>query len=272
MVGVDDNEEYITTFQKLVRLLNLKNESIEPVFARDGIAGFKDSSVDTVIMQEAASHIPSNVFRDILQDVYRVLRTGGCVFLEDDNNKAQLPFLQEKRRRKKLRLIAESGRVSDYPQLGLEESYRTSRERIIRGHFPTLSEKEIKMYAKKTQGMEKREVLDSVHQSIAGNKIRNKAPYQFTDPNSGHVFEMEINPFKVKKLLREKGFKSRLVPPNLSIVVKQSDTWFLRVLKIILQKTIKHPKVFFYPIVLFFDNNIRILAKKQITYRSTVEK
>ncbi len=170
--------------------------------------------------------------------------------MKDENNKLQLPFLSEKRHRKRLRYIAENGPVSGCPQLGIKEPYKVTREKIIRQHFPLLTEKEILTCVQKTQGMKRQEILDNVLQYIKGQKMQSKPAYQYTDPISGHLFEMELNPFKLKKQLRRKGFHTKLLPPNLAIVIRESDTLFKRIVKSLIQKTIKHPRTFFYPIFL----------------------
>ncbi len=265
VIGLDDNEEYILTFKKLIEFLKLDVENIEPVFSQNGLVHFKDKSINTIIMQEVASHVSGDVFNTILNDIHRVLQTEGCIFMKDENNKLQLPFLSEKRQRKRLRYIAENGPVSGRPQLGIKEPYKVTREKIIRQHFPLLTEKEITDCVQKTQGMKRQEILYSVTQYIKNETIQTKPAYKYTDPISGHLFEMEINPFKLQSLLRKKGFTSHLLPPNLAIVIKRSDPLFKRILKKIIQKTIKHPRVFFYPLLLFFDKDIRILAKKQDT-------
>ncbi len=49
VIGLDDNEEYILTFKRLIEVLKLDVENIEPVFSQNGLACFKDTSIDTIM-------------------------------------------------------------------------------------------------------------------------------------------------------------------------------------------------------------------------------
>lgn len=261
VIALDDNKEYIETVKKLANLLSISYGNIEPVFSKNGLSLFNDRTFDVIIMQEVVSHMSQNILTDVLYDVYRVLSIDGNFLIEDSNNKLQLPFLSEMKSRKNTRIIAERGEVSNH-QLGIKESYREMRENIIRSRFPSLADEDIKYYAKITQGMMKDEIVSCINQLLKTGKNIIKPSYMFIDPINGHAFEVEINPFKLMRQLKGLGFRSKLIPPDVKYVFRENESVFKNILKKILHKTIKHPKIFFNPILLFFDKNVRILAKK----------
>lgn len=266
VVGLDVNQEHIQTFRKLIGLLDLPSDNIEPTLSDGGMLKFKNSSVDTVTLSSVVSHIPSEQFDGILEEAYRILRPGGFLFIADDNNKIQMPFCKEKRERKRQREVVENGPACESIKLGVEVPFKDLRRKMIGDRFPHLTTEQIDFFSARTQGMYGNEIYESVIEFEETSVITHNPSFRYRDPEDGQVMELQINPFGLKKLIQNIGFNARIVPRDFAFEIHEQDSLLKKIIKLAFIKTIGHPLVALHPLPLFFSHWFNILARKPSDY------
>jgi SAM-dependent methyltransferase len=202
VTGVDDKEEKISVFRKILSRLEPPLGNVEAV-RQDGIClTYDDGTFDTVVARDVISHV-----RDpdaFLREVRRVLANGGLLYIEDGNNALDIIGRFQRRRMWKM---AECGPVDGtvpYVVLG---------KKLITAEFPYLSAKTVDLLARKTAGLYGSQVTMAVLEYTREQRVPRKPTFAFRHPESGEYPESEFSPFELKKRLAIAGFSTAILRP-----------------------------------------------------------
>jgi len=171
---------------------------------------FPARSFDAAVALASLSHI-----RDperALDEVARVLRPGGRLFVFEDNNTAYPGYWKNMSR---VWEGAETGRYSDDlpPERHRNESYIEIRKSMIRERFPDLSPEALDSCARATRGLYGKGIFRAVEEYRSRGSITNPRRRLVCHPVSGEFEEYPLNPSLVRRFLTRAGFKSRLRCP-----------------------------------------------------------
>ena len=209
VIGYDLNTEKVELFKRLLTYLRPEINNVEPIFGDSSKIPFPEASFDVVIANESVSH-----FGDLdasLQEAYRVLKIGGALLIRDGNNSL---FLPGRIRRRQFWRRVEEGPVNPdwFRGTDLPLPYKEVRKRMIQEKYPSLRSEEILKLAEKTGGMFGDEIFNAVDEFRKSGTFPKRSFFRYRNPITGEFPEKEINPLKLKKALKAKGFCVSFVP------------------------------------------------------------
>ena len=224
--GVDANEEKIEVFKKILSRFTPPPSNIE---ARLGDAlnlEYESGHFDAAFVHEVISHV-----RDVdsfIQEMNRVLRKGGILFISDGNNALNIFERLEVRKFWRSR---ECGPVPEASLRGTDKPlpWLLIRREMIQSSYPHLDEKTLNLLASKTAGMYGNQILEAVEEYSRAGRIINKPAFKFRDPVTGEYNEYEFNPYALKRKLEKVGFSAEVAKPCFS---KSRQRGFLKNLAI----------------------------------------
>ncbi|MBW2003224.1 MAG: class I SAM-dependent methyltransferase [Deltaproteobacteria bacterium] len=203
VIGVDVNDEKITGFKTLLEILGLENGSIKAEFGDTLNIGYSDEEFDVIIANDVLSHV-----RDLgvfLEEVRRLLRPDGRLYIYDDNNKL---FVLNFFERRKFWERCEKGPINDITFRGTDEklSFSDMRKEMILELEPNCDPSQLKYLVRNTAGMYGDEIKSAVFKFKQTGKIRNQKRFKYRNPKTGEFPERPLSPYVISKALRSKGF------------------------------------------------------------------
>ena len=163
----------------------------------DGVEHLSEANFDRILLINAISHIEFPI--DILAKLIRLLKTGGTLFIDDNNNFAS--FLIRKRNSKKWKRT--------------DEDYMKKRLNYIKNKYSdVLSDERIKSAASLTYGLSYKEIdywLKSLLENEETKRLlnfRNRAPL---DPETNIFHENSFYPQELETILFNMGMAVRSV-------------------------------------------------------------
>lgn len=171
---------------------------------------FPAASFDAVTAMASLSHI-----RDgprALQEVVRVLRPGGRLYVFEDNNSSHPGYYKNMVRQWE---GAETG-VYDATlpdEKKIASSYVAVRREIIRRHAPDLPADALDRCARETRGLYGDLISRAVDDFRRTGEIRNPRRHLVCNPENGEYEEYPLNPGLVCCMLREAGLIPHLHSP-----------------------------------------------------------
>ena len=209
VIGYDLNTEKINLFRKLLDYLGPEIKNVSAVLGDSTTVEFPDRRFDAVIMNESISHVRE--MKSSLEEAYRVLKVGGYLIIRDGNNGL---FFPGKIRRRRFWKRIERGPVdpSTFRATDIPLAFIEVRKRMIIDRFPHLDPERIRFLAEKTAGMFGREIFEAVEEFEKAGELSNYPEWHYRNPVTGEFPEREINPFCLKRALREMGFDVSLIP------------------------------------------------------------
>ena len=208
--AVDANEEKYNILRKILSRFNPPLDNIEVKLGDALNLEYEDACFDAVVANEVISHMRDpDIF---IQEMNRVLRPGGILYLKDGNN--ALDIVGWHRRRKFWR-GRECGPVDEASIRGTEKAipWLLVRRGIIRGNYPQLDTNAVDLLAKETAGMYGDEIGEAVEGYLRERRVLNKPVFKFRDPVTGEYNEFDFNPYLLKKKLERSGFSAEVVRP-----------------------------------------------------------
>jgi SAM-dependent methyltransferase len=224
----------------------LFNKAILPLEGDSLMINAEDKSFDVIIAREVVSHV-----RDLdtfLKEVNRVLKKKGVFFIKDDNNAFDIRGRIFRRK-----LWKECEFESKNPA-GYRKSYRAMREDMLKDKYPQMNVKDLQILAEKTAGRWGQEIYRAADVFLKDNIWPLPAKFKYRNPETGEFPELEFNPYYLKRLLKELGYKARVIRPFYSYTYSG--------LKGILLNTIGKMISLFYPVSLFVAPTFEIIAEK----------
>lgn len=88
VIGIDMLPEHITIANRMYKLPNLQFKVMDAANLN-----FPDNSFDCVLFLETIEHVDNPV--EILKDIYRVLKPGGCLVVSTPNSNSYISILQQ---------------------------------------------------------------------------------------------------------------------------------------------------------------------------------
>jgi len=226
-IGIDVEPEYIelgkTFFEKAFP------ERIQILPCECGLIPLQSETVDFVFMSEVISHINPGHLDIVLQEISRVLATGGTVFISDGNNIAN-----RRCRRKLIEFWAKWENGPDGVKTDrdtVSKCYLTRRKEIITNRYPLLSKEMVKLLAMNTSGLWGELFLRVVDEFVSSGTLIPRTYRRGICPvnpsNTGVVIERGFYPLQVDMALRNYGIEAHQIPPkvfsegkNLKVKVK----------------------------------------------------
>lgn len=207
--GVDLDTEKICGFKALLKFVGIEDGIIKAQLGDALISGYPDESFDVIIANDVLSHV-----RDLelfFKEVSRVLRPTGRLYIYDDNNNLFLPNLF---RYRKFWRTCEIGPIKNITLRGTDEqlSFADMRSKIILEIEPSLTPSQLKYIVKKTAGMYGKEIESAVNEYKEAGKIGSRKGFKYRNPRTGVFPERPLNPFRISKILRDKGFSCSALP------------------------------------------------------------
>jgi len=261
VIALDMNEEMIKGCHKLFAVAN---ELELPVKVRPELGDIlslpiREDSIDCVVLIEAISHIRDTEL--LLENIQRLLKPNGVLYIEDGNNSLYLPDRRWVRTKWKeweygpiregQRLVHE--RSSDYGSQDYRIPFLAARVNILEKSYPALDTKTIYAIAKKTRGMWGDQIIEAADEYLTRGIVTRKADFP-RNPFTGEYQEKAFNPLLLKRTLSRYGFESRLVYQPWVKSGSGIVAWFKNRVKDILNREFMLP---------FFRHGFTILAVKR---------
>jgi ubiquinone/menaquinone biosynthesis C-methylase UbiE len=234
VIGVDVNDEKITGFKTLLEVLGLENGSIKAELGDALNIGYSDEEFDVIIANDVLSHV-----RDLdafLEEVRRLLRPDGRLYIYDDNNKLFLINFFEHR---KFWERCEKGPINNITFRGTDEklSFSDMRKKMILELEPNCDSSRLKYLVRNTAGMYGDEIKSAVFEFKQTGKIRNQKRFKYRNPKTGEFPEKPLSPYMISRALRSKGFFCRALstfffvkPVGLKGIIKKGLELIFRVI------------------------------------------
>lgn len=251
--AVDANAE---KHQVLTGIIGRLDSPLDNIEAKPGDAtclDYDSDRFDAVVANEVISHL-----RDLdasLDEMRRVLRPGGVLYISDGNNSLDI---LGRRRRRAFWHGREHGPIDSASIRGTEEAlpWRLVRKKMIQRAHPEMAGESLDLLAKETAGLYGEEIDRAVRVYISEGKIPAQPDFPFRDPVTGEYNEFEFNPYRLKRKLEKSGFSARVVRPYFArspgispgAVLRNLAVWAIR---------------FFYPLSLPVAPKFTILAIKR---------
>jgi len=168
---------------------------------------FRSQSLDGVLIKDAVSHLRADT--SCYAEVYRILKPGGSLLIDDDRN-----ALKGRIRRETHRMwdTSEFGNAQELAGVGMDRNFSQMRKEYLQERYPGLSSEDCDSLARSSRGY-----LNTQLPALVENwKQGRPQPPPFADcvnPENGIVQERLINPFALVKQLDGIGFHAKLVPP-----------------------------------------------------------
>lgn len=209
VVGYDLNEEKIQLFKKLLFYLNSEIKNVKPFLGDSSEIEYPGKYFDVIIANETLSHVKE--IEMAIQEVHRVLKPGGYFLIRDGNNSL---FLLGKIMRRRFWKRIEEGPVDPtwFRSTDIPLPYVEVRQKMILDQFPQMDTQKAKLLSKKTVGMSGIEIFEAVREFEEKGKISTHPEFRYRNPITGEFPEKEINPFRIGKLLTQRGFEVSFTP------------------------------------------------------------
>lgn len=209
VIGADLDTEKIAGFKSLLKLLNMEDGPVKAELGDACSVGYLDDRFDVIIANDVLSHV-----RDLdmfFEEMTRLLRLGGRLYIYDDNNKLFLPNFFEHR---KFWKRCEKGPIDNIAFRGTDEqlSFADMRKKMILELAPDLAPSTLKYLVRKTAGMYGEEIKSVVFEFKETGKTRDHKRSKYRNPITGEFPERPLNPFMISRVLRGKGFSCRALP------------------------------------------------------------
>ena len=221
-----------------------------------------DGLYDFVIARECISHVRD--FNSFLQEIDRVLKENGILYIADGNNALDI---RGRYIRRKWWYTFEYGPI---PVEGLRQidspiPYNLRRRKMIQNKYPHLNAKVLDFLAKETAGMWGDDIYEAVSKYLKKGQLTKGRTYKCRDPLTGEYNEVEYNPFNIKKKLENKGYSTNLIRPF------YAPQYSLNENGISLNKFLRyigaHVIYWTHPISVFFSPFFEIVARKNVRKR-----
>ncbi len=209
VIGYDLNTEKIDLFKKLLLYLDPKVGNVKPVLGDSSKIEFPDECFDVVVTNETLSHVRE--MECTIEEIYRILKPGGRLLVRDGNN--GLFFLGRMRRRRFWQKI-ERGPVdpSMFRSTDIPLPFIEVRKKMILEKFPKMDREKIQLLSRETVGMFGNEIFEAAGKFEKTGRIPARPKFRYRNPVTGEFPEREINPIRLKVMLREKGFETAFIP------------------------------------------------------------
>jgi ubiquinone/menaquinone biosynthesis C-methylase UbiE len=180
-------------FNRINKLLKVDN--VIPIKGYADNLPVSTSSIDIVLITDAISHI--NNITGFFKEAYRVLKPNSILFIEDGSglNKRLLRHLEPARS-------------------SVHNKYRDKRKQMIKEDFPNLSNKLLEYLTDMTKGLWGLEIRDAVGTYLKTGKIKCQEKDDIREPDTGYWMEKMWDPYHIKKLLQEYGFRTIKITAN----------------------------------------------------------
>lgn len=164
---------------------------------------FRDGDFDGAVALACLSHIGEQ--GQALREIARVLKPGGVLYVFEDNNRL---FPGYRRGMAPVWEEAERGRGVD------GRPFEKVRRDMIRARFGDLPEADLDRHARETRGLHGEEILKAVAGALRTGRLENPCRGLCRNPESGEWLEYPLDPFLVRRWMREAGFEVRLESPH----------------------------------------------------------
>ncbi|MFH1397000.1 MAG: methyltransferase domain-containing protein, partial [Candidatus Omnitrophota bacterium] len=205
IIGVDENPDNIAVLNKI---LSRHSQALTNMRAETGDAlslAYGGNSFDILIITGALSHLRE--VSPFFSEAKRVLKKTGTLYISLDNNSFNLRGRIFRRRFWKQ---AEFGPIDTPTQT---RSFLEMRKDIIRNYNPRMIETEVENLSRMTQGMWGKEITEAVEEFDKYGRTSYSPRFKYRDPYSGQIPEAELNPFKMANILRDYGFRVKVMRP-----------------------------------------------------------
>lgn len=229
VVGYDLNPEKIELFQKLLLYLDPGIRNVKPRLGDSSKIEYPDEYFDVVLANETLSHVRQ--MEESIGEVYRVLKTGGYFLIRDGNNAL---FLLGRIRRRRFWRRIELGPVDplSFRSTDIPLPYFEVRRNIIVEKFPQMDSEKVNFLSRETSGMFGDEIFEALQEFEKMGKISKRPKFRYRNPLTGEFPEKEINPFSLRRVLREIGFDISFIPyyystsfNNAEMMIKRFFYW-----------------------------------------------
>jgi ubiquinone/menaquinone biosynthesis C-methylase UbiE len=254
--GIDVSQDAISGCRKLItKFLHMDNVRFD---VGDGTRlAYPDMFFDAVVANDIISHIAN--LDNFFSETKRVLKKSGVFYIYESNNVFNI--LHKLFLRKYWRMV-EEGPIG--PNIELPKPFQEIRIDMIREKFSSLDEKTLEYLSRRTKGMWGDEIFKAVEEYLSKGVIAKKRGFLYIDPRNGMLAEIEYNPFKIKRLLGEYGFLTKIIPPYFYYTYPYlshplSENSFGQIIKVLIKRALR----FFYPFSLLTTPQFEILARKE---------
>lgn len=271
IIGIDVDDEYVSEGIKYVSTYYNNVSYLKPVDNCYIPFSTKDIAVDVVIINEVISHINPMYLDTVLNEVTRVTKVGGVIFISDGNN---LAYPGYKRKVHELFNLWENGPDGSYTDRDqVEKSYLTNRREIIESRHPKLSREKINYLAMNTSGLFGEYLLKIIDSYVKTGELVER-PYSYGTcpvyPYYGAVMERSFYPQQVEYMLKERGLDTSCVRPKVpewNQYLTKNSFWFFKIpvrfIKFCFSLLRYHLKNTFQPKWIYqFSENFQIRAVK----------
>jgi len=209
VIGYDLNVEKINLFKKLLLYLNPEIKNVKPVLGDSSKIEYPDEYFDAIIANEIISHVRE--LEESIREVSRVLKPGGVFLIRDGNNSL---FLLSRIMRRRFWRRIESGPVdkSWFRATDIPLPFYEIRQKMILEKFPQMDPEKVKLFSRKTAGMFGDEIFEAIRELEETGEISKHPEFPYRNPMTGEYPEKEINPFRFKRVLQDKGFEVSFTP------------------------------------------------------------
>jgi ubiquinone/menaquinone biosynthesis C-methylase UbiE len=209
VIGYDLNTEKIDLFRKLLLYLDPEVGNVRPVLGDSSKIEFSDEYFDVVVTNEALSHVRE--MEHTIEETYRILKPGGRLLVRDGNNSL---FLWGWVRRRMFWRRVEQGPIDPtaFRSTDVPLPFIQIRQRMILEKFPQMGKKKVQILSQETAGMFGDEIFEAVEKFEKTGRIPDRPKFRYRNPMTGEFPEREINPIRLKVMLREKGFETVFIP------------------------------------------------------------
>jgi 2-polyprenyl-3-methyl-5-hydroxy-6-metoxy-1,4-benzoquinol methylase len=217
VVGVDIRQDRVEGFNRLFRDLPYDAQAIRSSATEIDLPS---ESFDCITSSEMMEHVLD--LAAYFRESYRLLRPGG-VLIGTDSNNALNPI--------ELREAGEQWRGREYDpdygsstgfaerkphQFGSEDQrpYAVVRGEIIDQIAPDLTSSQREKLVKSTAGMVKDEIVEEVKRCLHDGILSTPPRYAWCrDPITGEYYERLLDPFELRRMLLEVGFRKVRIHP-----------------------------------------------------------
>ncbi len=204
VVSQDISVDEVTTFSRWLDYLDLGDLPVSACVGDASGLSFPDSAFDVCTADGMLSHVSS--LEGTLAEVRRVLRPGGRLFVQDENN----ALIAEGRARRRAGKWARA-----------EAAYRPERARIIHALLPDLPPVDVEDLADRTLAL----TAADIRAFADGESLPEPVTEAPRDPHTGVYVEREMSPFWLREKIESLGFtQARLIPIFVPLCCARPDS------------------------------------------------